>query len=447
VGGSGALSYQWTADNTPISGATSATFMITREQAGRTIRVVVSRADNTGSVTSAPLAGGVVPFGVVLIVSGAANGDIIEIDGMPTVSPLPEEVLPRNSGRAGDRIRFNYNLTSGGTANSSLTFTGASGLSPITAASSGVIDYTVRAADAVNGIITINATFMHTNLELRTLTFAEENRTVVFGSEPFTNAAAASAGGGSVTYESSAPEVATVAAGGRVTIVGVGAATITAAIAATSSHVSATASFTVTVTRAAAANAPVGLTVTPQSAPGVNDGAISGVTAAMEFRAADSDGDLFTAITGDALTGLAPGTYLVRFAATATHEASEPAEVVVGEYAEPPPEPCGDCGAFPCECPEPPPVTIRWVTKDCECCATEKTWLVTRFTQRLTADESARDELMITERWAIKRGSSGELVNRENSFMWMTRIRQCAVTGDTLASYTMCLERGVWVAS
>jgi hypothetical protein len=443
VGGSGAFSYQWTADNVPIAGATSATFVITGAQAGRTIRVVVSRADNTESITSAPLSGGVVPFNFVLTQTGYNWGyDLLMVSGGSTV-------------REGDIIPIVYLLSSGGTANSSLTFTGAAGLPAITAPGEGRFEYTVRAADAVDGIITINAIFTHTDLALRTLTFANENHTARFGDAPFTNTATVSAGTGTITYASSNADVATVNSNGRVTITGVGAATITATIAATSAHVSATASFNVTVNRAAPPSAPEGLTSTAPTASDVNDGTISGVTQAMEFRAVSESPEngvgeesaLFTAVEGTVISNLSSGKYEVRFAATDTHEASAAAEITVGDFIPPEPDPCEDCDAHPCECPEPPepPRVIRFaVEKPCDCCLEDTIWSVTRFTQREQSNEDGSEgggELIITERWAVKRDSDGKLTDLVK---WMTRTRQCAVSGDTLFSYVMCFESGNW---
>jgi len=54
LGGSGAISYQWNRGSTPISGANSSTYTIQPADEGATFTVTVTRADNTGSVTSAP---------------------------------------------------------------------------------------------------------------------------------------------------------------------------------------------------------------------------------------------------------------------------------------------------------------------------------------------------------------------------------------------------------
>ena len=68
VDGLGAISYQWNADNTPISGATAATLVLTTAQVGKLITVSASYTDGIGakeSVTSSATAVVVVPGTVV----------------------------------------------------------------------------------------------------------------------------------------------------------------------------------------------------------------------------------------------------------------------------------------------------------------------------------------------------------------------------------------------
>jgi hypothetical protein len=267
--------------------------------------------------------------------------------------------LSANQGVAGQTISIGYTLSSSST-NSMLTFTGATGLSPITQAGSGTVEYTVNANDAVNGVIAIVATFTHTNLALRTLTFERSSQTITFGDEFVPNTISLSAGDGDITFSSSNAAVATVSSAGAITFAGAGTTTITASIAENATHSSATASYTLTLNRAAQ-NAPAELTATGQSAAGVNDGTITGVTGAMEFRTEDASG--FTAITATPLVGLSPGTYYVRFAATATHDASAVTTLIVAAYGEILPT------AFP--------VSTQRGTVACECCSTTVNVLIT----------------------------------------------------------------------
>lgn len=64
-----------------------------------------------------------------------------------------------------------------------------------------------------------------------------------------------------------------------------------------------------------------------------NDGKLTGVTTAMEYK--NSDAALWTDGTGSAITGLANGTYYVRVKATGTVLASENQELIINAYSAP----------------------------------------------------------------------------------------------------------------
>lgn len=72
--------------------------------------------------------------------------------------------------------------------------------------------------------------------------------------------------------------------------------------------------------------APTGLTAVAETIDGRNDGKISGVNAEMEYSI---DGTTYTAITESELTGLADGTYLVRYRETRNYYASFATQIVV----------------------------------------------------------------------------------------------------------------------
>ena len=91
-----------------------------------------------------------------------------------------------------------------------------------------------------------------------------------------------------------------------------------------------TASFKVSVAKASQA-APAGLKAAAPSTSYTADGTITGTTTAMEWAAKGSTA--YTVCTGNTVTGLAAGTYLVRYAETATQLASEAVEVKVPAYA------------------------------------------------------------------------------------------------------------------
>ena len=72
--------------------------------------------------------------------------------------------------------------------------------------------------------------------------------------------------------------------------------------------------------------APTGLTAVAETIDGKNDGKIRGVNAEMEYSI---DGTAYTAITENELTGLADGTYLVRYRETRNYYASSATQIVV----------------------------------------------------------------------------------------------------------------------
>lgn len=72
--------------------------------------------------------------------------------------------------------------------------------------------------------------------------------------------------------------------------------------------------------------APTGLTTVAETIDGRNDGKIRGVSAEMEYSI---DGTTYTAITESELTGLADGTYLVRYQETRNYYASSATQIVV----------------------------------------------------------------------------------------------------------------------
>ena len=67
-------------------------------------------------------------------------------------------------------------------------------------------------------------------------------------------------------------------------------------------------------------NAPTGIQPVDETIAGRQDGKLTGVAAGMEYRRTDEG--TYTAITGTEVTGLAPGQYVVRYAADGNHHAS-----------------------------------------------------------------------------------------------------------------------------
>ena len=76
----------------------------------------------------------------------------------------------------------------------------------------------------------------------------------------------------------------------------------------------------------AAQSAPT-VSSTDETVEGKSDGTITGVTAAMEYKL--STAAAYTPVTGTTVTGLAPGTYDVRYAESANYSASPASSVVI----------------------------------------------------------------------------------------------------------------------
>jgi hypothetical protein len=74
--------------------------------------------------------------------------------------------------------------------------------------------------------------------------------------------------------------------------------------------------------------APANVSTVAASDKSVNDGKITGLDNTMEYQT--EDGGAWTAVTGDSIGGLAPGTYLVRYCASPDNFASETVSVKVG---------------------------------------------------------------------------------------------------------------------
>ncbi|MBB6670209.1 S-layer homology domain-containing protein [Cohnella nanjingensis] len=77
-------------------------------------------------------------------------------------------------------------------------------------------------------------------------------------------------------------------------------------------------------------DAPTGLSGIAPSAPDAADGQIIGVTEGQEYKLASAKD--YIPVTGTAITGLTPGSYLVRFAAKPGYSQSPAVEVVVPAY-------------------------------------------------------------------------------------------------------------------
>jgi len=124
-------------------------------------------------------------------------------------------------------------------------------IASVTSDGSGTRTYTISAADASNGVITITAVFIHTDLTIDHIAFSEHNEghiTKTYGDAAFTNAiTAAHKGSGAITYHSNNTAVATVDGSGQVTIHKAGSAVISAEKVADAKYAHAQTTYTLTV--------------------------------------------------------------------------------------------------------------------------------------------------------------------------------------------------------
>jgi hypothetical protein len=197
-------------------------------------------------------------------------------DGADSVTAFPV------SGEVGDEITLTYTLANIET-NNRLVFSGISAsIDQVLEAGTGTKTYTIAGADATDGVITIIATFTHSDKALETIEFEDAlGVTKVYGGDSFTRAATTkgTGGDGAITYTSSDETVATViSATGAVTILKAGTTTITADKAESATHSGDTASYVLTVE-------PLQLTITDPT----------GITKVY-------DGGTTTAVTAGALT-------------------------------------------------------------------------------------------------------------------------------------------------
>jgi len=177
----------------------------------------------------------ILPYTIVIVIHGAQADDSIIVDP--------------DSGNEGDEITINYTVADILLYNI-LDFGGVSlSITGVTSAGTGTRTYIINSADAADGVITIIATFEHTNLELDPITFSNTDGhiNIIYG-DSFANAiTTAHSGIGDISYISSVPSVATVDDNGAITILKVGSTIITAEKDADEIYAHASRSYTLTI--------------------------------------------------------------------------------------------------------------------------------------------------------------------------------------------------------
>jgi len=158
--------------------------------------------------------------------------------------------ISQASGLPGDEITLDYTLTNAKLHNR-LVFSGTKAdIEAVNSAGSGTKLYVIDEEDSAEGAININAVFTHTDKQIDTIAFADNNNeTRTYGDPDFTKAITKNGSGtGAITYSSGDTNTATVNGVGEVTILGAGTAVITAVKAADAYYEMAEAVYTLTVT-------------------------------------------------------------------------------------------------------------------------------------------------------------------------------------------------------
>ena len=217
--------------------------------------------------------------------------DIIDNETGDTVTASPD------TGKAGDTVTLTYTVANTKHYNL-LDFGGVTvPIASVDSAGNGARTYTVNAADASNGVITITATFTHTNLTPDPIAFTDTEGHIIktYGDTAFTNAVASGyKGSGAITYSSSDINVATVNGEGQVTMLKAGSAIITAEKAADTEYAHARTEYTLAVNRK-----PV--TITGLSvANKVYDGATTATVSGTAVISGKFSGDTVTVNAGTA---------------------------------------------------------------------------------------------------------------------------------------------------
>jgi len=147
---------QWYADGELIPGANEATYTIRSEDVDKEISVKVVSPDGNREGEAAPTAP--VPYTIILVISDTTEP--MDPDNVYFGSPgnMTAYAANKNNGSVG----ISYSLNNSGYDFDLLDF--SIGISAVTTPGSGSISYSPSPADAVNGIITITATFYHVGI-------------------------------------------------------------------------------------------------------------------------------------------------------------------------------------------------------------------------------------------------------------------------------------------
>ena len=212
-----------------------------------------TKADGSGSAFTATTT---VTADITVFAQWKGDNDLtITLDMIDNVGGDSVTVLPKYAA-AGATVTITYNVAADKT-NNHLVFSGITSatIASVTSAGTGTRDYEVAEEDATDGVITIFATFTHSDKEIDEIAFATPgNITKTYGDAAFTNAATTVSESGTITYTSSNISVATVDADtGEVTIEGAGTSIIKATRAEDETYAKVETEYLLTVEKASGA--------------------------------------------------------------------------------------------------------------------------------------------------------------------------------------------------
>jgi len=295
------FTYQWRA-GAEILG-TGSTYTIKAADVTKQISCVITHGIVAGTVTTP--ATGSIPYEIKIEKTGDAAGDALTVNTDHAVS---------------GNITLNYTLANTA-ANNLLSFT-PNTITAVNTAGSGTRTYTINAADATTGIITITGTFIHTAKNTDTIAFTGSTEHKTYGDIPFTKTLTNTGiGSRPITYSSSDTTVATVTDAGLVTILKAGTATITATKDGDITYEEATAHYTldvakkgVTITGLTAQNKPYNGNTTATVTGGTITGIINSDTVTILpgtalFADKTAGNGKTVTFTGYSLSGTHAGNY------------------------------------------------------------------------------------------------------------------------------------------
>ena len=234
----GVYSYQWQVGGSPIQNAENSSYTVRSADAGKIITCIVKSDKGTGSVTATGLS---VPFELMANITDTETGDEF------TISP--------EFGNAGEKITLTFSIFNDPSKkNNQLELSGPAAFDQLANFTvSGEYEYTISPADAVAGVITIKAKFIHTSKGVIRINFVHPNPADITydddNGNKFTNLIVDSPAGCVVTYSiTSAGGIAMVDPDtGVVTIQKAGSVTIRADMAENAEYYSADADYTLVI--------------------------------------------------------------------------------------------------------------------------------------------------------------------------------------------------------